>query len=135
MDNENEMDQRDYFYRNNAYTKLTGGDGEVALVDKRNPNETVKLEPWLATVFMLADGQHTIEELISYLRAHYGDSPPEDLERTLLSVVERLVESSTVQLNKEPYDLPYHLARPIEELDPDEAKRYLKEDGYYQLLH
>jgi len=114
---------------------LTGGDGEVALVDKRNPKETVKMEPWLATVFVLADGQHTVEELLSYLRVHYGDSPPDDLERTVLSVMERLVESGTVQLSKEQHELPYHIARPVEELDPEEAKRFLQEDGYYQLLH
>ena len=124
-----------YFYRNNAYTRLTGGEGEVALVDKRNPNETVKLEPWLATVFLLADGQHTIDELIDYLRSQYEAQPPEELELTILSVVERLVESSTVQLSKTAHEMPYHLARPIEELDPDEARRLLEEDGYYQQLH
>lgn len=135
MSESSEIDTGQYFYRNNAYTRLTGGDGEVALVDKRNPNETVKLEPWLATVFLLADGQHTIDELIHYMRSQYGEQPPEELERTILSVVERLVESSTVQLSETSREMPYHLARPIEELDPNEARSYLQEDGYYQPLH
>ncbi len=127
------MDQENFLCRNNAYTKLTGGDGEVALVDKRNPQETVKLEPWLATVFMLADGQHKVSELISYLREHYGSAPPQNLDDTVISVIERLVESGTLKLKESAYELPYHLARPIEELDLVEAKRFLEEDGYYQL--
>ena len=99
MSDINEIDRGHYFCRNNAYTKLTGGDGEVALVDKRNPEETVKLEPWLGTIFLLADGQHTISELIDYLRDHYGDNPPEELEHTILSVLERLVESGTPEFD------------------------------------
>jgi len=113
---------------------MTGGVGDLALVDKRNPQETVKLEPWLATVFLLADGQHTVNDLILHLRGQYGGNVPVELERTILSVVGRLVESGTVQLSDLPHDLPYHLARPVEELDPEEAKRYLQEDGYCQPL-
>ena len=65
QDNElDEVDLGSFFYRNNAYTRLTGGEGEVALIDKRDPKEMVQMEPWLGTVFMLADGQHTVEELI-----------------------------------------------------------------------
>ena len=134
MSDKSPINTGQYFSRNNAYTRLTGGEGEVALVDRRNPNETVSLEPWLATVFLLADGQHTVDELVQYLRDQYGGQPPEDLERTIHSVVERLVESGTVELREASCELPYHLARPIEELDPDEARRFLQEDGYYQPL-
>ncbi|MBC8520320.1 MAG: PqqD family peptide modification chaperone [Gammaproteobacteria bacterium] len=135
IESSDELDQSHYFCRNNAYTRLTGGDGEVALVDKRDPKQTVSLEPWLATVFMLADGQHTVGELIGHLRGQYMEQPPAELERTILSVVERLVDSGTVRLNEAPIEPAYHLARPIEELDPEEAKRFLQEDGYYQLPH
>ena len=136
QDNElDEVDLGSFFYRNNAYTRLTGGEGEVALIDKRDPKEMVQMEPWLGTVFMLADGQHTVEELIHHMRSSCGGNPPADLERTILSVVTRLEESGTILLGKERKDLPYHLARPIEELDLEKAKEFLQEDGYYQILH
>ncbi len=135
MSEESKIDPGHYFCRNNAYTRLTGGNGEIALVDKRDPQQTVTLEPWLATVFLLADGQHTINELIVYLEEQYRGEPPDELESTVLSVTERLVDSGTVSLSKDPLQPAYHLARPIEELDPDEARRFLQEDGYYQKLH
>ncbi len=130
-----ELDRNHYFCRNNAYTRLTDGESEIALVDKRDPKRTITLEPWLATVFLLADGQHTVKELISHLRSQYRESPPAELERTVLSVVERLVESGTVRLELASTTPAYHLSRPIEELDPEEAKRYLQEDGYHQFSH
>ncbi len=130
-DEEKAIDPSQYFYRNNAYTRLTGGTAEIALVDKRDPSRTVEMEPWLGTVFQLADGQHTIEQLIDFMTTSYHGNPPEGLERTILSVVSRLVESGTVLLGNTPKTLPYHLARPIEELDPEQARQLLREDGYY----
>ncbi|MEN8180533.1 MAG: hypothetical protein ABFS39_18195 [Pseudomonadota bacterium] len=121
------MEKEKYFYRILAFTRL---EGEVALIDKFDQAKTIPLESWLGTVISLADGQHSIEELIDYLRGHYGSNVPAELERTVESVIERLIESQALMLSDEPYVLPYHLSKPFEELDPNEAKLSMAEDGY-----
>jgi hypothetical protein len=121
------MEREKYFYRILSFTRLGG---EVALIDRLDPEKTIPLESWLGTVIALADGQHSIEELIDYLRGHYGASVPAELEHTVESVIERLIESQALMLSDEPYALPYHLSRPFEELDPKEAKLSMMEGGY-----
>ncbi|MES9906817.1 MAG: hypothetical protein ABW168_29575, partial [Sedimenticola sp.] len=49
------------------------------------------------------------------------------------SVIDRLIESETLQLSDTSVELPYHLSRAIEELDPAIAKPLLDEDGYKQM--
>ncbi|MES9857255.1 MAG: hypothetical protein ABW166_11695 [Sedimenticola sp.] len=121
------MDNKQYFYRLNAFTRHNN---EVALINKNNPGEPVSLEPWMGTVVALADGQHTIGELISYLASQYEGNSPDTLEDTIFSVIERLIESETMQLSDTPTELPYHLSRALEELDPTIAKPLLDKDGY-----
>ncbi|MEN8168369.1 MAG: hypothetical protein ABFR65_12965, partial [Pseudomonadota bacterium] len=121
------MERKKYFYRILAFTRLGG---EVALIDKSDPAETIPLESWLGTVISLADGQHSIEELIDYLRGQYGSNVPAELERTVESVIERLIESQALMLSDESNVLPYHLSKPLEELDPNEAKLSMAEGGY-----
>ena len=77
----------------------------------------------------LADGQHTLQDLIDYLSAQY-DEPPTNLEETVVSVIERLIEGKMILLNENKVDLPYYLANPIEELDIDKAKKLIEKDGY-----
>ena len=87
-------------------------------------------EPWLGLVVSLADGQHTVQELIDYASQHYGGSPPDGLAATIDSAVERLSETGTVQLSDEPTELPYYLAHPAETLDLPRALELIAEDGY-----
>lgn len=121
------MEREKYCYRILSFTRLGG---EVALIDRFDPEKTIPLESWLGTVISLADGQHSIKELIDYLRGHYGTNVPAELERTVESVIERLIESQALMLSDKPYALPYHLSRPFEELDPNEAKLSMAEGGY-----
>lgn len=115
-----------YFYRCAVFSRQ---DGNVALADVHMLNDRTQLDEWLGTVLSLADGQHTINELIDYMRSRY-DQPPENLEETLSSVLERLIHSKLVVLSDVPVQLPYYLASPIEELDLEKAKRLMTEDGY-----
>ncbi|MEJ1381801.1 MAG: hypothetical protein RPT95_12700 [Candidatus Sedimenticola sp. (ex Thyasira tokunagai)] len=123
------MRTEQYFYRLNAFTRRND---EVSLINKDNLSETVSVEPWMGTVIALADGQHTIAELISYLAGCYEGDTPDTLENTIGSVIERLVESEIIQLSDTTVELPYHLSRALEELDPAIAKPLLDEDGYKQ---
>lgn len=120
------METSNYFYRNVIFSKQ----GEqISLVDIYNPeNKRQELEPWLGLVLQLANGQHTIDELCHFLADKYLDTPPENLDKTIHSVINRLVNLNFVVLTKEPTELPYYLSLPIELLDVEKAKKLLGHD-------
>ena len=124
------MDKSKYFYRTVVFSKQ--GD-KVSLVDLHNPNEeTPPLEPWLGLVVSLADGKHTLQQLIEYLATHYQNQPPDELEKTLDSVIGRLSQADVVKLADDPFDLPYYLTLSADKLDIDLAKQLMADDGYGQ---
>lgn len=120
------MNNNQYFYRTVVFTRH----GEkIALANIDDPTQTTPLEEWLGLVISLADGQHSIQQLIDFLAAQYAEVP-EKLEETVLSVIERLTESSMLKLSDKAVDLPYYLASPIEQLDLEKARALIREDGY-----
>jgi len=122
------MDRSQYIYRCVVFSKK--GD-KVSLVDLYNPNAEPRVyEPWLGLVVALADGQHTIQELINYASQHYANGPPDGLDSTIESAVERLSETGSVRLSDEPIELPYYLTLPAERLDVPRALNLMAEDGY-----
>jgi hypothetical protein len=115
-----------YFYRTVVFTRVGN---KVALADIDHPQQTTELEDWMGIVISLADGEHTLGELVNYMASQY-QQVPEKLEETLESVVERLVEGKLLRLSENKVQLPYYLAAPIEELDLEKAKKMIKDDGY-----
>ncbi len=115
-----------YFYRCAVFTRQNK---EIALADIHNPEQVMPLESWMGVVISLADGQHTIAELIGYMAQQYP-MPPQNLEKTLHSVIERMQEGNLLQLSDAAVALPYYLVEPIETLDIDKAKQLIAEDGY-----
>lgn len=120
------MNNAQYFYRTAIFTRKGN---QVALADIDQAEQTTPLDDWLGTVVSLADGSHTIGELIDYMSSQYPQ-PPANLEKTLHSVIERLLDGKLVQLSESPVELPYYLAEPIEKLDLALARQKIKEDGY-----
>jgi len=121
------LDKSKYFFRTAVFTWQ---DDKLALVDLHDPGAATPLDPWLGRVVSLADGQHRIQELIDYLGSLYHGDPPEELERTIESVIERLTEAEVVRLSDEPITLPYYLAIPQEEQDAEKARELMIKDGY-----
>ena len=120
------MDNNQYFYRTVVFTRANN---QVALADINNPKSVSLLEDWMGVVVSLADGKHTVLELIDYMSKQY-ESAPENLKETLHSVLERLIEGGIVLLSKEKIELPYYLASPIENYDIEKAKQEMQKDGY-----
>ncbi|SIS45438.1 hypothetical protein [Neptunomonas antarctica] len=120
------MTNSQYFYRTVIYTRK---DNEVGLADINQPDNVTPLDEWLGLVVSLADGSHTIQELLDYVSKRYP-TPPPNLEATLHSVIERLEEGNLIKLSESPVALPYYLAEPIEALDVDKARQLIEEDGY-----
>lgn len=120
------MDNSQYFYRTVIFTRINN---RIALADINQTDKVTPLDEWMGTILSLADGEHSIQEMINYMAARYPE-PPENLEQTIHSVIDRLKNGKLIHLSDKPVSLPYYLAAPIEELDINEAKRLIKEDGY-----
>jgi hypothetical protein len=120
------LNNSQYFYRNTVFTRRNN---QIALADVYQPKNSTPLDEWLGIVISLADGSHTIQELIDYMAKQYP-APPLDLNKTLHSVIERLQEGKLLKLSDSPVALPYYLSEPIENLDLEKAKTKIKEDGY-----
>ncbi len=120
------MNNSQYFYRTIVFTRINH---QIALADIDHPENVTPLEEWLGTVISLADGCHSIEELIGYMSKRYA-TPPPNLEKTIYSVIERLMDSNLIKLSEHAVTLPYYLAAPIEELDLERARKEIRKDGY-----
>ena len=121
------VDKSSYFYRTLIYRRE---DDKVFLIDKEKLDETIPLDPWLGVVVSLADGQHSIEQLIDYLGHQYKDTPPDKLEETIESVLGRLLESKAIALSDTAYRLPYYLAVAQEEQNQVAAMEMMVQDGF-----
>ena len=122
------MNRSQYISRRVVFSKE--GD-KVSLVDLSNPAvEPLVYEPWLGLVVAMADGQHTIQELIDNVSQYYANGPPSKLDSTVESAVERLSETGTVLLSDEPIELPYYLTLSAERLDVPRALHLMTKDGY-----
>lgn len=124
------MENSQFFSRLVTFTRK---DQQVGLADINYPDKISPLDDWLGVVVSLADGHHTIQEMISFMTRQYSQQQaPETLEKTLHSVIERLVEENVIQLSNRITTLPYYLAMPIEELDIEKAKELMLKDNYLQ---
>jgi len=120
------MNNEQYFYRTAIFTRR---DNQIALADIHQPDQVTPLDDWMGTVVSLADGHHSIEQLIDYMGSQYTE-PPANLQQTLHSVIERLVEGKLIGLSGSAVTLPYYLAEPIEDLDLKVARTQIEEDGF-----
>ena len=123
------VDKSKYFHRTVVYTKQKD---QVVLVDMHDAKPTPALDPWLGKVYLLADGQHTIQNLVDFISKYYEGTPPKDLLLTIDSVIGRLLEAEIIGLSDAPVNLPYYLATSADKQDPKLATKLMLEDGYMQ---
>lgn len=123
------MDNTKYFHRTISFTRKNE---QIALVDIHKIDNITPLDEWLGIVVTLADGEHTIQELVDYMTQRY-QNPPENLEKTLHSAIERLEEGKIIQLSDKSVELPYYLASPIEDLDLEKARAAMLSDAQEML--
>ena len=121
------MEHVHYFKRNTVY-KVEGE--SISVVNVQENNALTPLDPWMAMVVSLADGQHTIDQLIQHMTGLYPDGAPDNLVETIESVVSRLTESEVIELTARPSLLPYYLRIPIDEQDPKQATEMMINDGF-----
>jgi hypothetical protein len=123
------LEHAHYFKRNTVY-KVE--EDIISVVDVQDNNALTPLDPWMAMVVSLADGQHTIEQLIQHMTGQYPNGSPDNLVETIESVISRLTESEIIELTARPSLLPYYLRIPIDEQDPKQATEMMINDGFIQ---
>ncbi|NQY26651.1 MAG: hypothetical protein HRT92_05680 [Piscirickettsiaceae bacterium] len=123
------MEHNHYFKRNTVY-KIE--EDTVSIVDVQDSNTVTALDPWMGMIVSLADGQHSIGQLIQHMTEQYPDSAPENLVETIESVITRLTETEAIELTARPSLLPYYLRLPLDEQDPKEATKMMISDGFIQ---
>ena len=121
------MEHAHYIKRNAVY-KVEGD--TVSLVDVHDNNTITPLDPWMGTVVSLADGQHTLGQLIQYMAGQYPNGIPDNLAETIESVIKRLSETNVISLTPEPTTLPYYLSMPIDDQKPKLATEMMVNDGF-----
>jgi hypothetical protein len=121
------LEHTHYFKRNTVYRVE---DETVSLVDVHDNNSVTPLDPWMGVVVSLADGQHTVEQLIQHMNSQYADGAPDNLVETIESVIKRLTDTDVVSLTPEPTTLPYYLSMPLDDQDPKIATEIMINDGF-----
>ena len=100
------------------------------MVDVHDNNTLTPLDPWMGAVVSLADGQHTVGQLIQHMAIQYPNGAPDNLLETIESVFKRLTETEVVELTLRPSILPYYLRIPMDEQDPKKATEMMINDGF-----
>ncbi len=121
------MNHDQYIKRNIVY-KFEGD--TVSLVDVHDNNNLTPLDPWMGVVVSLADGQHTVAQLVQHMAGQYPQGAPDNLVTTIESVIKRLIEADVISLTFQPSTLPYYLSMPIDDLDPKIATDIMINDGF-----
>jgi hypothetical protein len=101
---------------------------QVIVIDPQSPR-VITMDSWPQTVFLAADGEHTVSELIAKIGSQYADGIPDELPDQVRTIVTNLKSEGVIRLSDSPSPLPYYLASPISEQDPNKAKQLMIEDG------
>ncbi len=118
-----------YFARTAVHARR---DGKVVLVDMHDASVTQPLDEWLGKVFLLADGSHTVQQLIDFVGRQYPGGAPPTLASTIDSVIDRLARGKIIDFSDAPVALPYYLHLPADQQDPGRARELMLADGFQQ---
>lgn len=121
------MNYQHYFKRTTVY-KVEGN--TVSLVDVHENNTITPIDPWMGAIVTLADGEHTVGQLIQHMAGQYPDGAPDNLADTIESVIKRLSDVGVIELTEQPTTLPYYLNLPLDEQDPKLATELMINDGF-----
>jgi hypothetical protein len=127
MQQESLLDHAHYFKRTAVY-KVEGD--TVSVVDVHDNNTVTPLDPWMGTIISLADGQHTVSQLIQHMAGQYPNGAPDNLIETIESAIQRLLDAKVVELTPEQTALPYYLNMPMDDQNPKIATEMMVNDGF-----
>jgi hypothetical protein len=115
-----------YFVRCAVYDVM----GEDIVVGDSNAPRVITMDLWPKAVFLLADGQHRVSDLISHLASQYENGAPKGLDEQIYEVLKSLEKEGIIRISGKPEKLPYYLSMPSSELDMEKAKQLMVQDGF-----
>ena len=115
-----------YFSRNVRYVMLKD---KVALVERDRP-DMATIDEWAQLVFLSADGEHKVSELIAALGSHYQGGAPKGLAEQTRALVNDLRGRGYLTLHDQKRKLPYYFAVPVEQQDKERARALMEADGF-----
>jgi hypothetical protein len=72
--------------------------GFISVFDPHQPR-MFTMDPWPQIVFLEADGQRTVAEFIEYMARKYSGAIPEELDKTIIEELLKLIDFKIVQFS------------------------------------
>jgi hypothetical protein len=101
----------------------------VVLIGREAPTMTT-VDDWGQLVFLAADGEHTVSELIVHLGKQYAGGIPKELPEQVRHIVREMVKSGFLALRPARTPLPYYLSMPMSLQDKQRTKQLMESDGF-----
>lgn len=98
-----------YFYRTASWDWLN--EDSIRVLDPKSPR-IITMDAWPQLVFLEANGQKTIEDLVLHMAKQYKKIPNE-LDEVLLHQIDQLIKEGLIALNGEKVKLNENFAGPI----------------------
>ena len=115
-----------FFARNVTYEMM--GD-QVVLLGHDGPTMTT-VDEWGQLVFLAADGEHTVGELIAHLATKYPGGVPRELPEQVRHVVREMAKTGLLALRSSKAPLAYYFSMPMKQQDVQRSKRLMEADGF-----
>ena len=102
--------------------------GHLTVIDPNAPR-VITMEPWHETVFMAADGEHTVGEFVAHMGSQYEGGTPAGLRAQIHGLVTVLVQEGVLRLHSQPRPLPPYFATDSQSQDPATTAAQMRADG------
>jgi hypothetical protein len=86
-----------YFIRTAQW--MTLDKARITVIDPHQPR-MLTMDPWPQIVFLEADGQKTVAEFIAYMAGNYSGAIPEELDKTIIEELLKVVDYKIVQFSE-----------------------------------
>ena len=79
-----------------------------------NSPRVITMDPWVQVIYLEADGQKTIHEIVYQMASGYrrNEAIPNELDKQILYVVDSLLRDKLIELLDGKKELPDHLKKP-----------------------
>lgn len=120
----------DQAYFSRSATWIQAGD-HVMVHDSFSPKapRMITMEPWHQTVFMAADGEHTIGQFVDHMGAQYEGGTPAGLREQIHGLIAVLLDEGIIRLHSEAKPLPPYFATDAFKKDSQVTAAQMRADG------
>ena len=83
-----------------------------------NSPRVITMDPWVQVVYLEADGQKTVQDLVYQMASSYSRNEviPHELDKQIIYVLESLLRDKLIELLDSKKQLPEHLKKPRSQL-------------------